>query len=164
MAKTRASGQIARETLTNELFQLLDETFEHVHGIYLDRDTSLFQTLETITAEEASIPVGGQCATLAAQVAHVIFYLEVLEAYVQDKDFGKVDWGDIWRRVSTVSAEEWQAYKDQLVQTYRRIWTMLQNVQDWNEERPLGGALAIVVHTAYHLGEIRQAMCTLKQP
>ena len=164
MANTRASGQIARETFTNELFQILDETFEHVHGIYLDRDTSLFQTLETITAEEASIPVGGQCATLAAQVAHVIFYLEVLEAYVMDKDFGKVDWGDIWRRVSTVSTEEWQAYKDQLVQTYRRIWTMLQNVQDWNEERPLGGALAIVVHTAYHLGEIRQATCTLKQP
>ena len=26
----------------------------------------------------------------------------------------------------------------------------------------IGGALAIVVHTAYHLGEIRQALCTVK--
>ena len=26
----------------------------------------------------------------------------------------------------------------------------------------IGGALSIVVHTAYHLGEIRQALCTLK--
>ena len=26
----------------------------------------------------------------------------------------------------------------------------------------IGGAIATVVHTAYHLGEIRQALCTLK--
>jgi hypothetical protein len=29
-------------------------------------------------------------------------------------------------------------------------------------EETMGGALSIVVHTAYHLGEIRQALCTLK--
>ncbi|HEY2980900.1 MAG TPA: hypothetical protein VGJ22_06945 [Anaerolineales bacterium] len=164
MAKTRASGQMARESFTRELFQILDETFEHTHGIFLDRDTSLFNTLESITAAEASIPVGGQCATLAAQVAHVTFYLEVLEAYVLNRDFGKVDWGEIWRRVNRVSPEVWSNYKDQLQQTYRRIWTMLQNLDNWDDERPIGGALAIVAHTAYHLGEIRQAMCTLKQP
>jgi hypothetical protein len=31
----------------------------------------------------------------------------------------------------------------------------------WDEDRMVG-ALSIVVHTAYHLGEIRQALCTLK--
>jgi hypothetical protein len=40
---------------------------------------------------------------------------------------------------------------------------MLQSIEDWNDERPFGGALAIAVHTAYHLGEIRQAMCIVKQ-
>jgi hypothetical protein len=42
----------------------------------LDDGTSLFETLETVSAQEASIPVGGKCASLAAQVAHVIFYIE----------------------------------------------------------------------------------------
>jgi hypothetical protein len=69
----------------NNLFSLYDEMFENHHGIYLDNNTSLLTTLEGISDEEASIPVGGKCA-----------------------------------------------------------------------------ALAIVVHTAYHLGEIRQALCTLK--
>ena len=158
----RLSTKIDQENIVQDLFDVLDETFVKHHGIFLDKGTSLFETLETITAEEASIPVGGKCATLAAQVAHVNFYLEVLEAYILNKEIGKVDWGDIWRRVNKVSAEEWKAYQDQLKETYQRVLSTLQNVENWNDERPIGGALAIAVHTAYHLGEIRQAMCTVK--
>jgi hypothetical protein len=157
------SNKIDQELITQNLFDILDEAFVTHHGIFLDKGTSLFETLETITAAEASIPVGGKCATLAAQVAHVNFYLEVLEAYILKKDGGKVDWGDIWRRVNKVSTEEWKAYKDQLKKTYQRVSSMLQKLEDWNDERPIGGALAIAIHTAYHLGEIRQAMCVLKQ-
>ena len=55
----------------NNLFLLMEETFESKHhGIFLDKGTSLFETLETVSAQEASIPVGGKCASLAAQVAH----------------------------------------------------------------------------------------------
>ena len=158
----RLSTKIDQENIVQDLFDVLDETFVKHHGIFLDKGTSLFETLETITAEEASIPVGGKCATLAAQVAHVNFYLEVLEAYILNKEIDKVDWGDIWRRVNKVSAEEWKAYQDQLKETYQRVLSTLQNVENWNDERPIGGALAIAVHTAYHLGEIRQAMCTVK--
>jgi hypothetical protein len=157
------STRIDQQHITQELFDVLDEAFVTHHGIFLDEGTSLFETLETITAEEASIPVGGKCATLAAQVAHVNFYLEVIEDYMLKRDRGKVDWGDIWRRVSKVSPEEWKAYQDQLKETYQRVISMLQHIEDWNDERPIGGGLAIAVHTAYHLGEIRQAMCVVKQ-
>jgi hypothetical protein len=156
------SDQILQERFTTALFDILDETFETHHGIYLDEATSLLATLETITAAEASVPVGGKCATLAAQVAHVNFYLEVLENHILKKDSGDVDWGDIWRRVNKVSPQAWTALKGQLKQTYQRVQAMLRNVKDWDDERPIGGALAIVVHTAYHLGEIRQALCVVK--
>ena len=43
--------QIPLELFTGELFPMLEETFERVHGIYLDKGTSLFETLDTITAE-----------------------------------------------------------------------------------------------------------------
>jgi hypothetical protein len=156
------SSKIDQVQIIQDLFDVLDEAFVTHHGIFLDEGTSLFETLETITAEEASIPVGGKCATLAAQVAHVNFYLEVLEDYILKKDRGRVDWGDIWRRVNKVAPEEWETYRAQLKETYRRFISMLQSVEDWSDERPFGGALAIAVHTAYHLGEIRQAMCTVK--
>ena len=157
------SNKIDQGLVTQNLFDVLDEAFVKHHGIFLDEHTSLFETLETITAAEASIPVGGKCATLAAQVAHVNFYLEVLEAYILSKDIGKVDWGDVWRRVSRVSPEEWKAYQDQLKETYQRVFSILQNVENWNDDKPIGGALAIAVHTAYHLGEIRQATCIVRQ-
>ena len=161
--KDQLSNKIEQEFITQDLFDILDEAFVTHHGIFLDKGNSLFETLETITAAEASIPVGGKCATLAAQVAHVNFYLEVLEDYILKKERDNVDWGDIWRRVNKVSTEEWKAYQDQLKETYQRIISMLQNLEDWNDERPIGGTLAIAIHTAYHLGEIRQAMCIVKQ-
>ena len=69
------------QDFANNLFAFMEETFEPKHhGIYLDNGTSLFETLETVSAAEASIPVGGKCASLAAQVAHVTFYIEILGA------------------------------------------------------------------------------------
>ena len=154
--------QIQPEHFLNPLFDLLDETFENHHGIFLDKDTSLFQTLETVSAEEASIPVGGKCASLAAQVAHVTFYLEVLERYIFLGNAGNVDWGEIWRTVEKVTPEEWDGLKSSLEQTYQRINQELHQLEVWDDEDKIGGAMAIVVHTAYHLGEIRHALCTLK--
>jgi hypothetical protein len=152
---------IAQEHFTSQLFYLLDETFENHHGIYLDKGTSLFETLAGIDAAQASIPVGGRCASLAAQVAHVTFYLEVLERYILAQDVGSVDWGEIWLTVEAVTPEEWGLLQEQLKGTYQRVLGMLRSL-DWQSENSIGGALAIVVHTAYHLGEIRQALCTLK--
>jgi hypothetical protein len=57
------SNTITLEHFTSNLFDLLDEAFESHHGIFLDKGTSLFETLENITAQEASIPVGGKCAS-----------------------------------------------------------------------------------------------------
>ena len=153
---------IDQERLTEELFAILDETFETHHGIYLDKGTSLFETLETITAAEASRPVGGKCAALAAQVAHITFYLEVLERYMLTGETGDVDWGDIWRTVQEVTPDEWVGLKRHLRQTYQRVLAMLRGRETWDDETAIGGTLAIVVHTAYHLGEVRQALCTLK--
>lgn len=153
---------IQSEHFTAALYGLLDETFDNVHGYFLDRGTSLFETLATISAAEASIPVGGRCATLAAQVKHVTFYLDVLEKAVRTETYEKQDWGKIWRETSAVTADEWEVIKVELRAAYDRIKTLVADTTDWDSEDTLGGAMAMVVHTAYHLGEIRQALCTLK--
>src|SRR5215510_210400 len=103
------------------LHQLMGETFENPIGIYLDKNTSLFQTLETVSAAEASIPVGGKCGSLAAQVAHVIFYIESFERYVLYNDNSPRDWGYIWRAVEKVMPEEWEEYKRKLKDAYQRM-------------------------------------------
>ena len=152
----------AEKDFPNALFAYMEETFEAKHhGIFLDRGTSLFETLATISSEEASIPVGGKCASLAAQVAHVTFYIDSWERYVLYNDESPRDWGLIWRTVEKVTPQEWEELKGKLWDAYQRMNKMFAENKVWDEDRMVG-AMSIVVHTAYHLGEIRQAMCTLK--
>jgi len=153
---------IQSENFTKALYTLLDETFDNVHGFYLDSGTSMFETLATISAAEASIPVGGKCATLAAQVKHVAFYLDVLENNVRTQKFEKVDWGQVWRETKEVTPEEWETIKTDLRASYDRIKALVNDQQEWLSDFEIGGAIATIVHTAYHLGEIRQALCVIK--
>ena len=144
-----------------EVLAILDETVEHHHGIYLDKGTSLLETLRTIDHRQASIPVGGGCASLAAQVAHVTFYMEIVERDLVGGDDTKADWDEIWRTVEAVDVPEWDHLRDALEQTYRRVLAQLRADDEWETAPHLQVALAIAVHTAYHLGEIRQALCAL---
>ncbi len=156
------STQIQPAHFTQALYMLLDETFDNVHGLFLDPGTSMFETLATISAAEASIPVGGKCATLGAQVKHVAFYLDVLEKSVQTQQFEPQDWGKIWRETTAVTPEEWETLKTQLRASYDRLKALINDTTEWPSEREIGGAIAAIVHTAYHLGEIRQALCSVK--
>ena len=156
------STPIQLDHFNQALYLLLDETFDNVQGIYLDKGTSFFETLATISAAEASIPVGGKCATVAAQVKHVAFYLDVLEEGVRTQTFSQQDWDKIWRETSTVTPDEWEAIKSGLRESYDRIKVLIADTTEWPSEREIGGAMATIVHTAYHLGEIRQALCTLR--
>jgi hypothetical protein len=151
-----------QESFSKELLTLLEETFETHHGAYLDKGTSLFATLDQIRADEASIPVGNRCATIAAQVEHVIFYLEVVErAIAGQQEVSKPDWGEVWRRVGGVTSAEWDESRARLKAAYERLGKMLRGIENWEHNDAVGDSMAIVVHTAYHLGEIRQALCTV---
>jgi len=157
------STHIQTDHFTSALYGLLDETFDNVQGYYLDKGTSMFETLATISAEEASLPVGGKCATLAAQVKHVAFYLDVLEQAVRTQQYERQDWDKIWRETGGVTPQEWEALKSSLRESYDRVKALINDTTEWSSAEQIGGAMAIIVHTAYHLGEIRQALCTVKE-
>lgn len=150
------------ELFKKELFECLDETFEQVRGIYLDRGTSLFETLDSLSAEDASRTIADNCATVAAQVEHVRFYLDVLNDVMQKEEVTKVDWREIWGRVREVTPEEWEGEKRRLKESYQRVVATLKNYEKWEGEYGISGSLSVLAHTAYHLGGIRQALCAIK--
>jgi hypothetical protein len=150
------------ELFKKEIFECLEETFEEVRGIYLDRGTSLFETLESLSAEDASRPIAERCATVAAQVEHVRFYLDVLNDVMQKEEVTKVDWREIWEEVLEVTPEEWEGEKRRLKESYQRVRATMKNYEKWEGEYGISGALAVLAHTAYHLGGIRQALCAIK--
>jgi hypothetical protein len=150
------------ERLKETIFECLDETFKEVHGVYLDKGCSLFPTLESVSAQEASRSVSPDSATLAAQVEHVRFYLDVLNDIMRDREIVKVDWKEIWRTISQVTPEEWEQQKESLRQSHERIMATLKSFDTWDGEYEIAGALSILSHTAYHLGGLRQALSAIR--
>lgn len=140
---------------------VLDETFDDVRGIYLDKGTSLFETLAGISPAEASIPVGGACATLAAQVKHIAYYFDSVVSYLTDPDYPGANWNEIWETVREVDAEGWEMIIRELRESYVRILALLEATPEWGEAE-MAGTIGLIAHTAYHLGEIRQALCILR--
>jgi hypothetical protein len=159
---SKGTNMITQQNFVKAFLLTLEETVEHAGG-YLDEGTSLFETLADISAEQASIPVSSTCACLAAQVEHVRFYLDVVLDFAEGNAPGPVDWDDIWETVSAVTPAEWQASQDRLRLSYQRVQAFARSDGAWEHPDSIHGALGLLAHTAYHLGEIRQALCTLQR-
>lgn len=148
---------IAITDIRETLFTLLTETFESGDNpdgtMYLDRGAGLFDSLADVSAAQASQKVIPNGTTIAAQVNHSLYYLEVLEHYLQGKTPEK-DWPGSWQP-QTVDEAAWQALKSKLKTTYKRISTILEEQNEWDK---LEDGFAIAIHTAYHLGAIRQML------
>ena len=80
------------ETFRGGILTVLEELFEQVHGYVLDPGASLFETLATVSAEEASRPGASRSANLAAQVNHMRVYLESLTPGLASQCAVRPDW------------------------------------------------------------------------
>lgn len=141
------------QDFTHSLFKLLKETFEEGGSFFLQKGTGLLQTLDAITPEVASREPLPGAPSIAAHCAHLDYYVRVnLNSIVGREQ--EVDWPSSWR-VHSVGVGEWQALKKRLRSGYDDLLTSLSSLPAWEEES-LSDSMAIVAHTAYHLGAIRQ--------
>jgi hypothetical protein len=156
-----ATGQIAVEDFRSGLLIVLEEILEKVeHSYMLDQGTSLFETLATISAEEASKHISSQCAPLSAQVNHTRFYIDALFEGMASGYEKKFDWESSWQ-VGEVTEEEWQDLIRRLRVAYEQVQEFARTNETWDAQF-IGGAFALVGHCAYHLGEIRQGLGVLR--
>jgi hypothetical protein len=152
-------ADIALENFTKTLFALLGETFEGPGGnTYLDQGAGLFQTLDSVTAETAShVPaVGAQ--TVAAHCAHLAYYMRVNHNGVLEQE-QHPDWTSSWR-LQQVGDREWEELKGRVRHEYDALIVTLKSLETWGPQQ-MGDSMAIVAHTAYHLGAIRHALNNL---
>jgi hypothetical protein len=143
------------ETLKSNLLDMLEETFETPRGIYLDRPKGgLFTTLEGLSAETASRESGNTLRSVAAHVAHLRVYLTALHGYMNGAT-GKTDWDASWQ-THAVDDLKWKAMLEGLHGDYDAFMADVRALPDgdlkWAE------AVAVLTHTAYHFGAIRQLL------
>ena len=155
--------QIALEHVSSTLFKFIEETFSNVQGLYLDKGTTLYETLDGVTAEEASRSASPETATIAAQVEHVRFYLDVINEMVTTQNFRKkYNWREIWDTVREVTPEQWEDLKRRLRESHDRVMETVGSVENWGGPFDVGAVVSIIAHTAYHLGGIRQALAVIR--
>ena len=146
-----------KDIITKEILDLFEETFEKAHGFYLDRDASIFETINTISSKEASKKRGDINVTIAGHIAHITFYIIVLQEYITGKRTEKTDWNESWK-TKTVNDNEWEQLKTTLHQEYKKLYAFIQSIDEWKSDDYVGGILSILAHCSYHLGAIRQLM------
>ena len=148
-----------------ELLQLLKETFEGPAptgpSAFLNKGTGLFQTLDDVSAEVASAQPRTEASTVAAHTEHIRFYVAVhYKLMLGARD--TIDWDESWR-IKVVTSAVWNDLRQELRQVYRTVVEHLRGLNKWGEDE-ISLTLAIVAHTAYHLGAIRQLILAVQPP
>ncbi len=146
---------IRRDDFLKDILVLLRETFEGSPegqpSAYLDRGVGIFPTLKKFSAEDVSRDING--TTIAAQTEHAKFYLDRLVEFIKGRT-DAVDWDQSWL-IEDVNEAEWDALRDAVRKSYENVLLCFAEVETWNQDN-IGDAVAIIAHTSYHLGAIRQ--------
>jgi hypothetical protein len=155
---------IVQTQFTEELLQLLKETFEGPAPVgpsaFLNKGTGLFQTLEEISANVASAQTRPEASTVAAHSEHIRFYVAVHHKLMLGSR-EEIDWNESWR-IKMVNATEWDDLRRELRRAYETVVAHLRTHDKWGEDET-SLAMAIIAHTAYHLGAIRQLILAAKR-
>jgi hypothetical protein len=155
-------ANVTLERVRSEVLEFLGETFDRVRGIYLDRGTSFFETLADVTTSEASKRASPDTASIAAHVRHCIYYLEVLQRSLQGEPLGTLDWRSIWTNDRPVDEGEWDELRDRLRNEAASVEARAKDDATWEREDSPWEFMAIIVHSAYHLGAVRQALRVIR--
>lgn len=148
---------IAREDFLKNVLLVLRETFEGSPvgepSAYLDRGIGVFPTLDALSAAQVSTEING--ISIAAHTEHFKFYLDRLCEFIKGRTEA-VNWEQSWL-IDEVNDAEWDALRSAVRKAYENVLRTFAEVEGWNGDN-IGDAVAILAHTAYHLGAIRQIM------
>lgn len=148
---------IERDDFLKDVLLILRETFEGSPegepSAYLDRGIGVFPTLEKLSAAQVSEEING--ISIVAHTEHFKFYLDRLCEFIKGRT-EKVNWEQSWL-IDDVDDAEWDALRIAVRKAYENVLRTFAEVETWNGDN-IGDAVAIIAHTAYHLGAIRQIM------
>ncbi len=146
---------INKDDFLKDILLILRETFEGSPegepSAYLDHGIGVLTTLEKLSAEQVSHFYGEM--TIAAHTEHLKFYLDRLCEFMTGRT-EKVNWEQSWL-IETVNDEEWKNLRDAVQKSYENALRTIAGIETWNGEN-VGDPVAIIAHSAYHLGAIRQ--------
>lgn len=152
------SEQMDGRHFRENLLELLDETVlgvdESADGTrYLDRSAGFIPTLASLDENTVSTPPFPGATTVVAQLRHTVYYAEILLQFSRGKQ-PAIDWPGSFRPSGATSAE-YAELANRLKAVCSELRADAEATSTWSDDL-VGTYMNILVHTAYHLGSLRQ--------
>jgi hypothetical protein len=150
---------LPQTTALGSVLELLAEAFEGPRDpnitwfVSNQPGSGVFGTLDGMTPQEASRAPGAGRRSAAAHASHLAFSLHHAAAQLRG-EHPVVNWAQSWA-VSSVDERGWSGLRTSLRAEYEALRGQLAAESALNPEA-LTAALAVVAHSAYHLGALRQ--------
>jgi len=122
-------------------------------------DAGFFPTLDALSAEDASRPVGPGRSTVAAHAGHIRFGLEVSRRWTGGER-GPFDWHQSWA-THEVDDAGWAELRGGLRQEYQSFRAALDAAGEMSADI-FTGVIGAVAHIGYHLGAVKQMVLELR--
>lgn len=152
------------ESLRNSVKTMVRETFEGppvpVIGSWFtnsEPNSGIFGVLERLSCDEASMSIHG--TTLAAHTDHVRYHMWGTNELLKNGNSPKMDWDKSWD-IHSVDGQQWNRIQEGLRNEYLIFLETIDAIE-WNEQL-VNEVLSSLVHSAYHLGAIRQMLKVVK--
>lgn len=157
-----ADEPVFQRALSNMLTELFDGPPAGQAYVLNPGDPGLLRQLDAMDAATASKPPSPGRPPIAAHIDHVHFGLSLLNRWAKgDADpWAGADWNASWRRTS-VTDDEWRVMRDALRQEADAWRDVVTTRTSWDHVSA-SAALSTAVHTAYHLGALRQILAALQ--
>ncbi|MDQ3513722.1 MAG: hypothetical protein M3462_08675 [Chloroflexota bacterium] len=150
------------EVFRGALLAVLDEMFERGNDLVLDPGDALFETLATLDATQATRPIGEGESSIAALVHHLWTMLDQLNRAGGSKPPAPTDWGASWHRLSIETDADWRTLVADLRRAFDTLRGVAASTERWDAHW-VDGALALVAHASYHIGEVRRSLAVLRE-
>jgi len=154
---------IKSDVFKQSLLTLLPEVFgvtDAPHGYILDNgQAGLLGTLDQVDAATASARLRPSNETAASHTNHVLFIVNLHNAFERGER-PEADWAGSWTN-QVVDEAAWDRLRADLRAAYTTVISRLEQRQEWPDDG-VDAYIMLVAHCAYHLGEIKQILTSLK--
>lgn len=129
-------------------------------GYFLDSGRAgLLGTIDQVDAQTASAALKPGNATIASHCGHVLFILHFFTAHSRGET-PTADWPGSWT-TREVDDAAWATLRGDVRREYETIQRWLQHNERW-DEAPVAALMILLTHCAYHVGEVRQLLTSLR--
>src|SRR5215212_2583680 len=156
------TDSIFQRALSNMLAEIFDGPPGQEAFLLNPGDPGLLRQLDATDARTASTPAVPGRTTVAGHIDHVHVGLAILNRWAagEANPWAGADPNASWRR-TTVTEGEWRALRDALRHEAEQWRTVVAARTSW-DDMSAAAALSTAVHTAYHVGAIRQILAGLR--